>query len=117
MQRAKHIGNHALISFLRKRIPPCSCLERKEVRSSMKLGFCCKHPGGKVERSRLYYVQCHQNTAPVSVVLITARTQHFTHNKFHSMKQSCPKTMQRVEFVYAITTSTTAVFVVIIFEA
>ena len=51
--------DHTLVSYYRKRIS-CSCLDEKykEVKSIKKMGRCynpnCSHPGGKVERSKMF---------------------------------------------------------------
>ena len=51
--------DHTLVSYYRKRIS-CSCLDQKyeEVKSVKKMGRCynqnCSHPGGKVERSKMF---------------------------------------------------------------
>ena len=51
--------DHTLVSYYRKRIP-CICLDKKykEVKSVKKMGWChnpnCSHPGGMVERSKMF---------------------------------------------------------------
>ncbi len=51
---------HTLVKFFRRRIP-CSCLNDKyeEVKHTPKMGHCynvyCKHPEGRVERSKTMY--------------------------------------------------------------
>ena len=51
--------DHTLVSYYRKRTP-CSCLDKKyrEVKSVKKMGRCfnpnCSHPGGMVERSKMF---------------------------------------------------------------
>ena len=52
--------DHTLVSYYRKRIP-CACLDEKykEVKSKKKMGRCynlisCSHPGGMVERSKMF---------------------------------------------------------------
>ena len=55
----KGADDHTLVSYYRKRIP-CACLDEKykEVKSLKKMGRCynsnCSHPGGKVERSKMF---------------------------------------------------------------